>query len=104
MAKTKPTRRKQSSSEDLEVIHEFALSLERGRFTEYAEVLMNTKKLLWKSFVAGLGRGFGAVIGATIVVALLAGILAWAGSSLPNPFGDFFQQTGQTIQHPNQGK
>lgn len=95
MAKPKP---KQVSSEDLTVIHEFALSLERGRFTEYAEVLMNTKKLLWKSFVAGLGRGLGAVVGATVVVAIVVGLLAWAGQYAPGPVGDFFQQTGQTIQ------
>lgn len=101
MAKTKPTRRTQPTSKDLEVIHDFALSLERGRFTEYAEVLMNTKKLLWKSFVAGLGRGFGAVIGATIFVALLVGILAWAGEYAPDPIDDFFTETGRTIQGQN---
>lgn len=97
MAKTKPTKR-QPSQKDLEVIHEFALSLERGRFTEYAEVLMNTRKLLWKSFVAGIGRGFGAIVGATLVVALLVAILAWLGQYAPDPVDDLFTETGKTIQ------
>jgi hypothetical protein len=97
MAKTKRVK-KEPSSEDLKVIHEFALSLERGRFTEYAEVLMNTKKLLWKSFVAGVGRGFGAIIGATIVIAILVGILGWIGQYAPDPIDDIFKDTGQTIQ------
>ncbi len=98
MAKPKPKR---VSSEDLAVIHDFALSLERGRFTEYAEVLMNTRKLLWKSFVAGLGRGFGAIVGATVVVAIVVGFLAWLGHYAPSPVGDFFQQAGQTIRGHN---
>lgn len=102
MAKTKS--RQKLSSKDLEVIHEFALSLERGRFTEYAEVLMNTKKLLWKSFVAGIGRGFGAIIGATIVIAILVGILGWLGQYAPDPIDDFFTETGKTIQQPVQGQ
>ena len=102
MAKTKTTRK--PSDKDLAVIHEFALSLERGRFTEYAEVLMNTKKLLWKSFVAGLGRGFGAIIGATLVVAIVVGLLAWLGQYAPDPISDFFIETGKTIQAPVQGR
>lgn len=94
----KQTTAKQPSEQDLKVIHDFALSLERGRFTEYAEVLMNTKKLFWKSFVAGLGRGFGAIIGATVFIALLVGFLAWIGDTLPDPVGDFFSDTSQQIQ------
>lgn len=97
MARPKTPKQK-PSEKDLKVIHDFALSLERGRFTEYAEVLMNTRKLLWKSFVAGLGRGFGAIIGATVFIALLVGFLAWAGETLPDPIGDLFESTGETIQ------
>ncbi|MSU76014.1 hypothetical protein EXS54_00885 [Patescibacteria group bacterium] len=87
-----------TKAEEQKIISDFALSLERGRFTEYVEILSNSKRLLWKSFVAGLGRGFGAIIGATLVVALIAGVLAMAGKYLPDPAGDFFQQTGETIQ------
>lgn len=87
-----------TKAEEQKIISEFALSLERGRFTEYVEILSDSKRLLWKSFVAGLGRGFGAIIGATLVVALVVGFLAWAGDTLPDPIGDFFQSTGETIQ------
>ena len=100
MAKTKSKKR----SSDREIIHDFALSLERGRFTEYVEVLTNTKRLLWKSFVAGLGRGFGAVIGATLVIAIVVGLLTWVGQYAPDPVDDFFTETGKTIQAPVKGQ
>lgn len=97
MPKPTPTKSK-STDRDLKIIHDFALTLERGRFTEYAEILTNSRRLLWKSFVAGLGRGFGAVVGATIVVALVVGLLAWLGGVLPDPFDDFFTGTSKQIQ------
>jgi len=94
----KQTTAHKPREKDLKVIHDFALSLERGRFTEYAEILMNTRRLLWKSFVAGLGRGFGAIIGATVFIAILVAFLTWAGDALPDPIGDLFQSTSETIQ------
>lgn len=90
--------------EDWDVIHRFALALEKGRFNDYVEVLMDTKKLAWKSLVTGVARGFGAVLGATVVVALLVALLALLGDALPGDFGDFFSDTGNTLQNVTPGE
>ena len=84
--------------DDWNAIHKFAVALEKGRFTEYVEVLQNTKKLLWKSFVSGVGKGFGAVIGATLVVAIVAALLAAIAGILPDPVDDPLEQTGRKIE------
>lgn len=39
---------------------------------DFAELgVMNRKELLWVSFLRGIAQGFGAIIGGTILVALL---------------------------------
>lgn len=83
------------SEDDWGVIHRFAVALEKGRFNEYVEVLQNTKKLFWKSFVAGVGKGLGAILGATVVLALLVALLALIGGVLPG--NDPIEQTGKKI-------
>ena len=85
-------------TEDWNAIHKFAVALEKGRFNEYVEVLQDTKKLLWKSFVSGVGMGFGAVVGATVVVALVAALLAAIAGLLPDPVDNPIQNVGNQIQ------
>lgn len=97
---TKQTKADRTAHE-WKVIHEFALSLERGRFTEYIELLQNTRQLLWKGFLSGLAKGFGAVIGATLVVALLVALMALLGHYLPGELGNFFSNTSRTINPGN---
>lgn len=44
---------------------------------EFSELgVMDRKQLLWVSFLRGLAQGFGAIIGGTILVALLLWILS----------------------------
>lgn len=38
---------------------------------EFIEYIKSPWRLLWPNFVAGVARGFGALVGATIVVALV---------------------------------
>lgn len=40
------------------------------------EYIRSPWKMLWPNFVAGVARGFGALVGATIVIALIGWILA----------------------------
>jgi hypothetical protein len=92
---------KRPSEPDWTLIHKIAVSLEKGRFNDYVDLLQNTRLLLWKSFVSGVGKGFGAVIGATLVVAIVVGILAMLADVLPGEAGDFFQGTSDTINPAN---
>jgi hypothetical protein len=88
------------SREELVAIHRLAEALEKGKFDAYISILQDTRKLFWKSFVAGAAKGFGAVIGATVVVAVAAALLAWIGPHLPDPAGDTVENTGEKIQQP----
>jgi hypothetical protein len=45
--------------------------LEVMRITEYLEMLQNPKRLIWTNFIAGVARGLGMAIGATVVFALV---------------------------------
>ena len=86
------------SAEDWSTIHKFAVALERGRFSEYIELLQNPKKLLWNSFISGVGKGFGAIIGATVVVALLLAVMAFLAKVLPDPVAQPIKDTGEKIE------
>lgn len=88
------------SDEEWGVIHRFALALEKGRFNEYVDILQDNKKLLWKGFLNGLARGFGAVVGATLVVAIVVALLGILGAWVPGDVGDFFRNTGDKIEQP----
>jgi len=52
--------------------------LERARLREMRELtLLSTRRLLWVNFLAGVARGFGMVVGGSLVVALLSLLLAY---------------------------
>lgn len=41
--------------------------LDASRIAEYVELMNKPRKLIWTSFVAGIARGLGAAVGATVV-------------------------------------
>jgi len=55
-------------SDEASRLAEFA---ERLRIREYIELLQRPGRLLWVSFLSGIGRGAGAAIGGVVVLALL---------------------------------
>jgi len=58
-----------------QIVAEF---LERARLREYREtVLISPWRIIWVNFLAGLARGLGMVIGATVLVYLLVLILGF---------------------------
>lgn len=85
------------SEEEISLLHKFAIALERGHFTDYFETLQNTRQLLWKGFLTGLAKGFGAILGATVVVALVVALLSLLGDTLPGELGGFFSDTSRKI-------
>jgi hypothetical protein len=74
-------------------------AVEDALILDYIYVLHSTKRQIWSSFVRGLFAGIGGVIGATIGVALLVGLL-FALGGLP-VVGNLFTQLGQSIEHHN---
>ena len=46
-------------------------AIEAAGLEEFIEYIRSPWKMLWPNFVAGVARGFGALVGATIVIALV---------------------------------
>lgn len=99
MAVRKPKKvQPQVTEQQWRLLRSLAVTLEKGRFNDYVETLQRSRKLLWSGFLGGLAKGFGAVIGATIVVALVAAILTALGQNIRGDIGDFFTKTSQKIE------
>ena len=51
-------------------LHNLANILERMRLSDYITMMQNPRRLIVLNFIAGLARGFGIVVGMTVVFAL----------------------------------
>lgn len=69
--------------------------LTRTALEEYVTYLRRPYRIFWTNVLAGVGRGVGVVIGATVVITLLLLILAQL-SQLPH-VGYYFQWVGEQI-------
>ena len=50
-------------------LDDIGLSMEKMKLTEYVSYLENPRKLIWSNFVSGVAKGFGTVVGLTVVTA-----------------------------------
>ena len=68
-----------------ERIDRLLLSMEQAGFNEYMEYLADRRRLIFRSFLSGIARGFGLAIGFTVlgaaVIALLQRLIL---DSMPN--------------------
>ncbi len=71
-------------------------AVEKALVTDYSSFVDHKRSFYWMSFSRGLLAGFGGVIGATLVVAIVIWLLSIFGN-LP-VIGDFFNTTKETIQ------
>jgi hypothetical protein len=62
-----------------QVVKDFANYLERIRFEHYVQTHDKPGKMIWLNFLAGVARGFGTIIGATLVVAIFYLLIEWLG-------------------------
>lgn len=49
--------------------------LDASRIADYVELMNKPRKLIWMSFVAGIARGLGIAVGATVIFALVLELL-----------------------------
>ena len=75
---------------------ELGTFLERANLHDYLEQQNRPWVLIRNNLLAGIARGFGIVIGATILIALVLLLLGWLGG-LPY-IGDLFKYLGQSIR------
>lgn len=71
-------------------------SVEAALVTDYVALLHNTHRQIWSSFIRGAFAGLGGVVGATLGVAILVGLLATLGGT--PVVGHFFTDLGHTIE------
>jgi Domain of unknown function (DUF5665) len=64
---------------------------------EFIEYIRSPWKMLWPNFVAGIARGFGALVGATIVI----GIIGWTLSTIIDLplIGKWIEPSVEKVQH-----
>jgi hypothetical protein len=76
-------------------------AVEDALILDYVYILHSTRRQIWSSFMRGAFAGLGGVIGATVGVAVLLGLLTVFGG-IP-VIGHWFTQIGQTIEsgHPH---
>lgn len=72
-------------------------AVEDAVILDYVYMLASTRRQIWSSFVRGVFAGMGGVIGATVGVAVLLGILNLFGGA--PVVGQFFTNIGNTIEH-----
>ncbi len=57
----------------------------------FSDFYRNRQRVYWMNFIRGIFFGLGSALGATVVIALLVGILT-VFTDIPGGIGDFIQQ------------
>jgi hypothetical protein len=71
-------------------------AIESALINDYIDLLGNTQRQIKGAFIRGIFTGFGGVVGATVMVALVVWMLHLLGG-LP-VIGQYLQGAGQSIQ------
>lgn len=79
------------------VMYSFMQSLQSSGFREYIDYMGRPWYTFWINFILGVARGLGFVIGATVVVALVAWVISQVLSQLPGTIGEFFKFLQQAL-------
>lgn len=66
----------EEESKLLKAIERLALRMESMRIAEYLDLMQRPYRILYLNFLAGIARGLGIAVGATIVFAILIEILS----------------------------
>lgn len=75
--------------------------LGEGGLTEFLTYLKSPWRIIWTNLLAGIFRGLGFVLGATVVLTAAVFVLVKVLGSLPW-VGTFFQQAGEFVQNVEQ--
>lgn len=81
----------------IQKVKEMNTALSKSGLKEYVTYLESPVRVFVTNFLAGIARGFGFILGATVVVAIVVYILGQILSQIPF-IGDFFSFLNQFIQ------
>ena len=89
---------KLTQKEKVTQLEKLADRLERMRFGDYVTNLNKTSRLIWINLVAGISRGVGLTLGATLVIAIIFKIIT-AVINLNVPYlSEAMQEVKQTLE------
>ena len=90
--------RKLTKKEKMTQLEKLADRLERMRFGDYVTNLNKTSRIIWINLMAGISRGVGLTIGATLVIAVIFKIIT-ALINLNVPYlSEAMQEVKQTLE------
>ena len=84
-------------------MHGFTQSLQTSGFREYVDYMGRPWYSFWFNFLIGIARGFGFVLGATVVVAIVVWIVSSVLTQLPY-VGEFFETLEDFMSEDNLGR
>ena len=70
-------QKKLTKKEKITQLEKLADRLERMRFGDYVTNLNKTSRIVWINLMAGISRGVGLTIGATLVIAIIFKIISF---------------------------
>src|ERR1700694_2674635 len=81
-------------------IDRIAKIVERMNLGDYVGLLQKPGRLLWINFLAGLARGLGTILGATVLVSLIVALAQWIIASHLPGIGRFLEDFLQLLKQP----
>jgi hypothetical protein len=81
-------------------VDRIAKIVERMNLGDYVGLLQKPGRLLWINFLAGLARGLGTILGATVLVSLIIAVAQWIIASHLPGVGQFLESFLQILRQP----
>ena len=79
-----------------------AEKVSRSGLDEFARYLRSPWRIVWSNFLAGMFRGLGFIIGATVLLAIIIYLLVQILGNIP-VVGEFFQWVGGFVTDIQEG-
>jgi hypothetical protein len=84
-------------------VDRIAKIVERMNLGDYVGLLQRPGRLLWLNFLAGMARGLGTILGATVLVSLIVAVVQWIIASHLPGVGHFFEEFLALLRQPGKG-
>lgn len=79
-------------------LHKLLLGQEKSRFEQFMEISLPVGRILSNGLLGGMAKGFGAVVGASVVATIVMALLGFLGHHVPGAAGKFILGVNHTAQ------
>jgi Domain of unknown function (DUF5665) len=84
-------------------VDRIARVVERMNLSDYVGLLQRPGRLLWLNFLAGMARGLGTILGATVLVSLIVAVAQRIIAAHLPGVGNFFAEFLQLLRQQGKG-